>query len=113
MTLCFSARSVQSIIGATQNRCDNILMLFRFFISSGVADFFADRSFKLTVEAFSFHFKCFFGRLLSLLEYSTLLGTALQCRTSSRSTVLAWEPIGRPRAILVNDLLGRVEVESV
>jgi hypothetical protein len=36
-------------------------MLFRFIISSGMADFWADRSFKLTVEAFSFHFKCLSG----------------------------------------------------
>src|SRR5438105_11478205 len=39
-------RSVQSIMGATQNRCDNILMLFRFIISSGIADFLGRQKFR-------------------------------------------------------------------
>jgi hypothetical protein len=44
-------------MGAMQNRRDNMLMLFRFIISSGLADFWADRNSKLTIGAFSFHFK--------------------------------------------------------
>jgi len=67
----FRARSVQSIMGAMQNRCDNILMLFRFSFSVGSCCFWADRDFNLTFEAFSFHFKCLFGRLPSALEHGT------------------------------------------
>jgi hypothetical protein len=39
-------------------------MLFHFVISSGIADFWADRNFKLTIEAFSFHFKCLRGSII-------------------------------------------------
>ncbi|WGS18033.1 MULTISPECIES: hypothetical protein [unclassified Bradyrhizobium] len=72
-----------------------MLMLFRFIILSGLADFWADRSFKLTVEAFSFDFKCLFGRLLSPRKAVPLLGTALQYLMSSRITALvrAFPPI--------------------
>jgi hypothetical protein len=44
-------------MGATQNRYDNILMLFRFLVSFGIADFSADTNSKLTIGAFFFHFK--------------------------------------------------------
>ena len=48
-------------MGAIENRCVNILMLFRFIVSSGMADFWADRNHMLTIEAFSYHFKCLFS----------------------------------------------------
>ena len=46
-------------------------MLFRFSFSIGSCCFWAHRDFNLTFEAFSFHFKCLFRRLLSLLEQDT------------------------------------------
>jgi hypothetical protein len=44
-------------------------MLLRFIISSGLADFWANRNFKLIVEAFSFHFKWLVWRLFSPVEH--------------------------------------------
>jgi hypothetical protein len=61
MYFAFSAQSVQSIMGATENRCANMLTLFRIIILSGIADFWADRNFNPTVETFSFHFKYLSG----------------------------------------------------
>ena len=49
--------SVQSIIGATLNRHHNILILFHFIISSGIADFWANRNLKPTFQRFSFPFQ--------------------------------------------------------
>jgi hypothetical protein len=86
----FPARSVPSIIGAMQNRCANMLMLFHFIVSFEIVDFWADRNLRLRVEAFSFHFKHLFGRLLSPREHGILLGTALQYQMGPRGTVLVW-----------------------
>jgi hypothetical protein len=54
-------------------------MLFRFIISFGIADFRADRNFHLTVEAFSFHFKCLNGSsdCLSTLPRHARYGVAV------------------------------------
>jgi hypothetical protein len=57
-------------MGAMQNRCDNILILFRFIVLFGIAGFWADGNSKLTVEAFSFRFKCLIG---SSARLSTML----------------------------------------
>ena len=75
-------------MGATQNRCDNILMLFRFIISSGIADFWTDRNSKLTIGAFSFRFKCLVDRSFILQRCRALSGTALLYRMSSCSTAV-------------------------
>src|SRR6266571_7179478 len=38
MTLCISAQSIHSIIGATLNLCANMLMLFRFIVTPETVD---------------------------------------------------------------------------
>jgi hypothetical protein len=112
-------------MGATQNRCVNMLMLFRFIISSGIAGFWADRNFKPTVESFSFHCKCLIGSAICAAIMPALRGTALQYRTRSCSTALVCTSInpiyyGRkvaycpPRRLVLQDRLrsfgdGRVE----
>jgi hypothetical protein len=62
-----------------ENRSANILILFRFIVTFGIADFRADRNFHLTVEAFSFHFKCSNGSpdCLSTLPRDARYGVAV------------------------------------
>src|SRR6476660_7172081 len=52
----FLTQSVQSIIGATENLCANILQSFRFYLLT-LAVLWADGNPKQTAKAFSFLFK--------------------------------------------------------
>ena len=92
-------------MGATLNRCVNILIIFRFIISSVIADFWADRNLRRIGKAFSFRFKRLQDELVRGHQGRVSLGTALQYRMNPCSTAVQPQdhiPLSRSQIVPVD-----------